>query len=469
MGSLMPCSPLQFIASSSLPIMVAIVSVLLVGAILWVAHRRNREDEAKARGAPQNPKDIKIDEVTGGTSSSRAGRHGKPGASAGTDSKPKTAEQIFKEAFPELKVAPVPLPSVPFSIRVKEIDAATLKDGRSRPCLRVEVSGSVPLDSASELTLLLTVEDLTSSTTQHVFATVDTLQDERTGLFVDRARLGKIDPPGLRHTGWREIALIPTSFLQAPRSGRRRLRFSCIGVPSANSDVSVIDPVLRSRIYCTAIAEVEAELPVKGYLEEADDREQAAGMILCVAWGFAHALGAPVKKAGPVLSAWSAQAPSLIGGSAGMPSASLSRILDGADKLGQSGGIGYLGACGMIAKSHVPEAPLMAFDLCCRVARACVSTAEEAYALLRDGALAMGVSTDEFARLMSTHLSGVSQVTDEELVGLDPSWPKEQIGKFLREQFGKWNARSGSAASSAERQKIAVRLNTIAKLRQKYR
>lgn len=469
MGPLMPCSPLQFIASSSLPIMVAIGAVLFVAVILWIADRRNREREAKSRATPRKSKDIRIDEVTPGASAARGRSHGKPGASAGGDSKPKTAEQIFKEAFPELKVAPVPLPPVPFSIRVTEIDAATLKDGRSRPCLRVEVCGSVPLDSASELTLLLTVEDLTASTTQHVFATVDTLQDERTGLFVERAKLGKIDPPGLRHSGWREIALIPTSFLQAPRSGRRRLRFSCIGVPSANSSVSVIDPLLRSTIHCTSMAEVEAELPVKGYLEDDDDREQAAGMVLCVAWGFAHAHGAPVSKAAPVMSAWSAQAPSLLCGTTGQPSASLARILDGADKLGLFGGIGYLEACAMLARSHVPEAPLMAFELCCKVAKTAGSAADDAYSLLRDGALAMGVSTDEFARLIQTHLGGVSQATDEELVGLDPSWSKEQIGKFLREQFGKWNARSGGVSSYAERQKIAIRLNTIAKLRQKYR
>jgi hypothetical protein len=143
--------------------------------------------------------------------------------------------------------------------------------------------------------------------------------------------------------------------------------------------------------------------------------------------------------------------------------------MDGADKLGRSGGLGFVPACELLAKLHVPEAPLMAFDLCCRIAKACGGPPEDSYALLRDGALAMGVDPDEFARLMRTYLAGPAVTSDEELVGLDPSWDKERIHRFLREQFGKWNARSGGATDLAERRKIAIRLNAIAKLRQKYR
>jgi len=469
MGTLMPFPAFQFICSSSAPIWVAIGGVAFVALILAIAARRDREDAAKEPRPNQNPVDIKVGAAVPGSASTRNARPNTASATGAAPSKPKTAEQIFKDAFPELKVGPVPLRAVPFAIRVTEIDASSVRDGRPRPCLRVEVSGSVPLDVVSDLCLLLTVEDLTSGVAQHVFATIDSLQDERTGLFVERASLGKIEPPGLRDKGWREIALIPTSFLQAPSTGRRRLRFSCLCVPAGNAYASVIDPVLRSRIYCTAVAEVVAELPIKGYLDEDYDREQAAGMILCVAWGFAHALGGSEKKSGPVISAWSAQAASLLGGTSGLPSASLARILGGADKLGQAGTMGFLAACELLAKSSVPEAPMMAFDLCCRVAKACGSSAEDSYSLLRDGALAMGVDSDEFARLMRTYLGGSSIVADEELVGLDSSWDKEHILKFLREQFGKWNARSGGVADSVEKRNIAIRLNAIAKLRQKYR
>lgn len=465
MGLLMPCAPLQFVASNSLHVVVAALAVLAVAVLLWLSKRWGTQDRAKAPSRSPRSKDINFDEVSSGAASGRAGK----GSSAGDTFKAKAAADVFKEAFPEMRVNPLPLPAVPFALRVTETGSPAGKSGHAGPCLRVEVSGSVPLAVATELVLLLTVEDLSAQSAQHVFATVASLQDERTGLFVERAKLGLIAPPGLRHAGWHEIALIPSAYLQAPRGGRRRLRFSCLGVPARHADVSVIDPLLRSEVCCSAVAELEAELPAKGYLDEEADREQAAGMILCVAWGFARALGLAEARVSPVISNWMTQAASLLGSPADEASPSLRRVMEGADKLGRSGGVGFPIACGHLARLHVPEAPLLAFELCCRIAKEVGGSYEDAYALLRDGALAMGVDPDEFARLMSVYLAGPSVVSDEELVGLDPSWDKDRIQRFLREQFGKWNARSGSAADSSERRKIANRLNALAKLRQKYR
>lgn len=467
---LMSFAPFQFIGFVGEALWVLLGIGAFACVVLGVAAYRDRKDAERAEKDGLKPQDIKVERnsaASGGTRQKTPPPPPEPKPEPEA-AKSKTAAQIFKETFPEIKVAPVPLPAVPFAIRIKEEDASSLRDGRPRPCLRVEFAGSVPVDVAADLSLLLTVEDLTSGTAQHVFATVDALQDERTGLFVERAKLGKVDPPGLSPDGWREIALFPTSFFQPPRAGRCRLRFSCLCVPSGNASLSVIDPVLRSRIYCSAVAEVFAELPIKGYLEEDYDREQVAGMIVCVAWGFAHALGGAELKCAQVISNWSAQASTLLGGTSGLPSASFARVVDGADRLGRSGGMGFLSACEQLARFHVPEAPEMAFELCCRLAKVIGGSSDASYSLLRDGALAMGVGPGEFARLMGVGLGGPLMATDEELVGLDSTLSKERVAKFLREQFGKWNARSASVRDPDERRQIAVRLNAIAKLRQKY-
>jgi hypothetical protein len=82
--------------------MVASGAVLLVGAILWIAARRNRLDKSKLRVPPQRPKDIQAGEMTTLTSSASAYRQRVPAARVGVDFISKTADLIFNEAFPGL-------------------------------------------------------------------------------------------------------------------------------------------------------------------------------------------------------------------------------------------------------------------------------------------------------------------------------------------------------------------------------
>lgn len=447
---------------------VLITFIAIVGIVVGVEAYKDWKTKARALRDASKSKNIKFNQANDVASLNRNQRDKSPSKTVHRTSRPKTPAEVFKVAFPGLKVVTALLPNVPFALRIFTVAEARGSSSKLASKFAVEIYGSISLTVAHRLILLLTIEDITTGVPKQVFGTVDHLQDERTGLFVERVHLGGVSPPGRHEAVWREVALIPVALLQSSNAGRRRLRFSCIGVPAQNASASVIDPLLRSEVLCSAVAEVEAELPTKGYLDKDHDREQAAGMILCIAWGFARALGNIDKKTESIISAWSGQAPSLLGGASGLPSASLTHVLDGAAKFGQFRGMEFLSACELLAKSPVTEAPLMALDLCCRIAKASFDSTGISYALLRDGALAMGVVPDEFTRLMRTYLESPSPETYENLVGLDPSWDKQRTIKFLSEQFGKWNARSSSERDPVERGIIAMRLNAIAKLRQRY-
>jgi hypothetical protein len=56
----------------------------------------------------------------------------------------------------------------------------------------------------------------------------------------------------------------------------------------------------------------------------------------------------------------------------------------------------------------------------------------------------------------------------EAIVGIDPSWDKEQIRKHLAQQFMKWNSRAPNAKTVEDQARIRAMLDAIAKLRQKY-
>jgi hypothetical protein len=54
------------------------------------------------------------------------------------------------------------------------------------------------------------------------------------------------------------------------------------------------------------------------------------------------------------------------------------------------------------------------------------------------------------------------------LVGIDPSWDKEQIRNHLAERFMKWNSLSPSAKTTEDQARTRAMLDAIAKLKKKY-
>lgn len=373
---------------------------------------------------------------------------------------PKSAAQIFREAFPDLKVAADPLPAVPFAVQLT-VDKEEI---------RVDVQGSVPVGAPVTLDFVLTLEDVTGAAPELVFATHAKYQDEQTGVYVVRSTLGAVRPPGYRDRGWTALGVLRLSSLQTPFSGRRTLRVTCVGMPTQAAAQPVASPEFRSAILCSAVASVEVDVARRGYVEMRRLRERSPGTIVCLGWAFAMAAGFSPARAEEVLRRWmKAQADQADEG-AGQGRPPMSAGLDAALALAQRG-LDRSAAAAAIAEAGIPEAPRQALELCLDLAVSIAGSSNDVYPLLRELALAMGIEAAEFAQIMQA--SGDPQVQAwtrlEAQVGLDPKWPSERIRKYLADQFHKWNARSASVRNTSEREEIAARLWALAKLRQLHR
>ena len=71
-------------------------------------------------------------------------------------------------------------------------------------------------------------------------------------------------------------------------------------------------------------------------------------------------------------------------------------------------------------------------------------------------------------RMKDVKMRVTSDASLEELIGIQPEWDKEQIKRFLKDEFKKWNSRIASAKSSNERESTQEKLYLIAELRKKY-
>ena len=72
------------------------------------------------------------------------------------------------------------------------------------------------------------------------------------------------------------------------------------------------------------------------------------------------------------------------------------------------------------------------------------------------------------ARMKDVKMRVTSDTSLEELIGIQPEWDKEQIKRFLKDEFKKWNSRMASANSHDERESTQEKLDLIAELREKY-
>ena len=61
-----------------------------------------------------------------------------------------------------------------------------------------------------------------------------------------------------------------------------------------------------------------------------------------------------------------------------------------------------------------------------------------------------------------------SDASLENILGIDNSWSREEIKKYLRREFQKWNNRINTLPEGSDRERAQSMLDSIAEARKKY-
>jgi len=146
--------------------------------------------------------------------------------------------------------------------------------------------------------------------------------------------------------------------------------------------------------------------------------------------------------------------------------------LNAALKKGSAGLVRLDSACRSLKQCGLPSMNQVALSLCVDVISSDGVLNENELMSVRKIALALDI---DYARLQSlldkNFKSGSITVADdnlEGLVGVDPTWNREKIGRHLADQFMKWNARAPNAKTTNDQTRIRSMLDAIAKLKKKY-
>lgn len=379
----------------------------------------------------------------------------------------KSAEQVFRETFPGVRVPPPKIQ--PFALRAEACQLRDSTTGESQPGLRIDVSGGVEVAEDLTVDLILTLEDVTESGAQPVYATQARYQDEQTGQFVLRTTIGKVTRPGRPDSGWTSVGVVPYANIRAPKSGARTLRLSCLAVPSAISGLTVVDARLRSGMLAAATANFDVSLVRKGYLEQRFARQHAAGLVVCLGAAFAYRLYRDAARAEPFVRAWMARHLEQMKGEDEGLVAQTRLALEAALAMAREQRADLRVVCRELLAYEVAGMPEAALGLCVEIGRVDERLPADVMVELRALARELSLGPAALQRHADAGLTGDGANEDQAdatLLGLDLAWDSRRIRRHLLDQFMKWNTRHPK--DTAEREQINRRLEAIAKLRQRY-
>lgn len=377
----------------------------------------------------------------------------------------KSAREVFEEAFPGVKVAPAPLPGVDFAMRTELLRLRSSDTVKARWELRIDVQGSIHVTTACDLDLVVSVEDVTDGSARPVYAGLERYQDARTGLFRLLTSLGALKPPGRPDNGWTAVGLIPLDVLQGPRSGRRRLRLACIGVPSSSSRLSLIDKAFIASRVCSAETVVEAELSLIGYVEQSEARMVGAGLVVSLAVALVQEEGWDVAAATERVRPWIGRHVASMHADHPGESAKIQEAMEQGLALSTRVPLSVDLLSRQLGKVPAAELHVAALRLCIELGRALgVVPFRRMVELARE----LDVPVERLNQLLGEQDASVDYAALEQELGLSPAWPAERIKRHLREQFSKWNAQSLFAQTEEHRARIQRKLDAVAKLQRRY-
>lgn len=394
----------------------------------------------------------------------------RPPPSSASQAKPpsaKSAEQVFREAFPGVRFAPIS--SKPFRLRAEACQLRDKKTGEEQPGFRIDVSGGIEVMGETIVDLVVTMEDVSDGSSQPVYATMERYQDDQTGQFVVRSTLGKVSSPGRPDSGWTSVGIIPFANIRAPKSGQRTLRLSCVAVPAALAGLTVIDERLRAGMLAAATTQFEVTLVRKGYVEQRYARQNAAGLVVCLGYAFAARVRREPLQAGPAAQAWMRRHLDQLKGEDARLVAQTQASLEAAATMARGARSDLGVVCRELLAYEVAGMPQEALALCVEVGRVDGAVSAEVMAELKGLCRELSLGLEELHRHIDAANEGEGAGRDQEyaeLVGLDLGWDTRRIRRHLLDQFMKWNSRHPKDA--ADRAMITRQLEAIAKLRQRY-
>jgi tellurite resistance protein len=348
-----------------------------------------------------------------------------------------------------------------FEIRTNQVMRGDNNDLR---VVTIEARGKISVSSPTNVQFVCFVEDVSDKNDgEAVISTLSEFKFPNSHAFLSKREFGLLNPDQY-FKDWVEIGVMLPDHVVAPKSGQRKIKFTCAMTPTGNLDLTYVSTECVNTF----------EISQLGYNELDEKRMEAIGLSLDLGVAIAYGDGNLDRSEGQAISDWLRNKLDMFDDDT-KARAQLNAALKTSFDKGSSGTLSIAESLARLKASNVKNAVNDALELSSIVIAADGVIAESEMAMLRSFAKELGVNLEELQNIADKHVAGAkatatdkSEVSDESLIGLDTKADKLAIKKALIEAFGKYNSRLQTEKDPARRAYFQDMLNAVARLRKKY-
>lgn len=338
----------------------------------------------------------------------------------------------------------------------------------------IEIRGLLGARYQTDAYLVTSLFDFTDGQHDAIVSALDFMQEESTEAYQKLVDLGSLGTnQGFKK--WIKTAVVYPETVTGTRSGNRKLKALVRVIPKV--DLPKINYGLHEEdttIFATARVEFNVYLDTKGYVEAGEEYDNAKALSVEIAVAVATIDGALNPKEASVIQEWIRH---YVNQYSGDRCESLKDKLNTAFKRAfERANAQNLNLDALISDLNVlglRSSNQLLLEFLVKVISADNEVTADEMQIIKDIGNQLGVDVDEIKAMadkafLDMHVSVDDDDSLEGILGIDPSWSKDQILSHLRKEFAKWNGRIQALEDEQEKEKAQQMLDAIASVRKKY-
>ena len=340
---------------------------------------------------------------------------------------------------------------------------------------KIEVRGLFPVQSRRRVGFVTSVFDNTSGKFEPVISALDEFQEEKSRVYQNSVEVGYVNP-NEGFIKWVRVGVVLPDLLATPYSGERKLCaiLRLVDFDNPPDITHGFHQPKDARILWQGTLEFVYIVKDKGYQEAAEHRNETQGLLVKIGLFLAVKNGKLVDAKGEMLKGWITKALAALPEDRRGPMKNLyNAAMKEAYIDATSGSLSLSVLTERLNTIAEKSVKYEVIELCFDLTASSGGTDSEDLRQIRQIAAAFGLRLDEIEKIRDQKIVKLkgdvsSQLSIEDLLGIEPDWATERIKKHLRDEFQKWNNRLTTLSEGEERENVQRMLNLIAQARQKY-